>query len=76
MEPINPQTNSAEARLEKIESHLAYLEHLCDQLNEVVAEQAKALRRIQNQQSKVASSLEEMELERIRSTNPKPPHYQ
>lgn len=62
-------------RLEKIESHLAHLEHLFDQLNQVVLKQGRELARLQAQQQKVSQTVEEIELERIKTTNPKPPHY-
>ncbi len=65
-----------EERLQKLETHMAHLERLFDQLNQVVVEQAELLRRTQGQQHRLASTLEALELERIRSTNPKPPHYQ
>ena len=63
-------------RLQTIESHLAHLERLYEQLNEVVVEQAKLIQRLQTQQKRIAGALESSELERIKSTNPKPPHYQ
>ncbi len=63
-------------RLEKLESHLAHLEHQYDQLNQVVLEQARQLAKTQVQQQKVAHTVESIELERIKSTNAKPPHYQ
>jgi uncharacterized coiled-coil protein SlyX len=62
-------------RLEKLESHLAHLEHQYDQLNQVVLEQARQLAKMQSQQQKVSQMVESIELERIKSTNPKPPHY-
>ena len=62
-------------RLAKIESHLAHLEHLYDQLNQVVMEQGRGLARLQTQQQKVSQTVEEIELDRIKTTNPKPPHY-
>jgi len=64
------------ARLEKLESHLAHLEHQHEQLNQVVVEQARQLAKMQAQQQKVSQTVESIELERIKSTNPKPPHYQ
>ena len=64
-----------EERLEKVETHLAHVERLYDELNQVVIEQAETLRRMQNQQQRVTSALDSLELERIRSTNAKPPHY-
>ena len=63
-------------RLEKMESHLAHLEHLYDQLNQVVLEQSRQLSRMQSAQQRVSQTIENLELERIKSTNPKPPHYQ
>ena len=62
-------------RLERIESHLAHLEHLCDQLNRTVADQSQLLRKLQVQEQKLAQALHTAELDRIKSTNPKPPHY-
>jgi len=63
-------------RLEKIESHLAHIEHLYDELNQVVLEQSRQLGRITAHQQKISQTVESIELERIKSTNPKPPHYQ
>jgi uncharacterized coiled-coil protein SlyX len=63
-------------RLKAVESHLAHLEHQYDQLNQVVTEQARALAKLQTQQQKVSQTVESIELERIKSTNAKPPHYQ
>ena len=64
------------ARMEKVESNLAHLEHLVDQLNQVVLEQSKQLSKLQSGQQKISQTVENIELERIKSTNPKPPHYQ
>jgi uncharacterized coiled-coil protein SlyX len=63
-------------RLEKLESHLAHLEHQYDQLNQVVLEQSRLLTRLQTQQQKVSQAVESQEIERIKATNSKPPHYQ
>ncbi len=62
-------------RLEKVETNLAHLEHLYDQLNQVVLEQARLLARLQAGHQQVSHTVESMELERIKGTNPKPPHY-
>ncbi len=64
------------ARLEKLESALAHLEHQHEQLNQVVVEQARVLARIQKEVSVASQALESAELERIRTNNQKPPHYQ
>lgn len=66
--------NLMEDRIEKLESALAHLERLYDQLNQVVIEQERVIRRLQSQQSRLGSSLEDIELERIHATNAKPPH--
>lgn len=67
---------SVEERLQKLESALAHVERLYDQLNQVVIEQSNTIRHLQTAVKRVASTVEAHELERIRSTNPKPPHYQ
>ena len=63
-------------RLERLESHLAHLEHQYDELNQVVLEQGRMLAKIQTLQFRISQSVETMELERVKATNPKPPHYQ
>ena len=63
-------------RLERIEAHLTHVERLHDELNEVVVEQARLLKKLQAQVRRVSDTVETTELERIRATNPKPPHYQ
>ncbi len=63
-------------RLIRLESMIAHLEHLTEQLNEVVTEQGRQLEHVRKRLELQAQSLETIELDRIRSTNPKPPHYQ
>ena len=63
-------------RLERLESHVAHLERQYEELNGVVIEQAKALKKLQSTQQRLAGSIETAELDRIKSTNAKPPHYQ
>ena len=63
-------------RLERLESHVAHLEQQHDQLNQVVIAQGKLLKKLALQSQRLADSVEASESERIRSTNPKPPHYQ
>lgn len=63
-------------RLTRLESAIAHLEHLTEQLNEVVTDQGRQLDHLKKKLDHQAQSLETIELERIRSTNPKPPHYQ
>lgn len=64
------------ARLEKIESALAHLEHQHEELNGVLVEQSKIVARLQKELARATQALESAELERIRANNQKPPHYQ
>jgi uncharacterized coiled-coil protein SlyX len=62
--------------LERLESHVAHLERQYEELNGVVIEQGAAIKKLQSVQPRVAESIENAELDRIKSTNAKPPHYQ
>jgi uncharacterized coiled-coil protein SlyX len=63
-------------RLQTLESHLAHLERQYEQLNEVVIEQGRVLTKIQRELAKTSDAVQTMEIERIRTNNQKPPHYQ
>ncbi len=63
-------------RIQKLESHVAELERQVEQLNEVLVQQTRELDRFKRQLAKLSESVENAELERIKSTNAKPPHYQ
>ena len=63
-------------RLTRIESHFAHLEHLYEQLNQVVLEQGRQLSKLNSQQLRISETVESIERERIKDTNPRPPHYQ
>jgi len=63
-------------RIEKIETHLAHLEHQVEQLNGVVVEQAKLLERLKKEVQRQSSAMQTMELDSIKSNLQKPPHYQ
>jgi SlyX protein len=63
-------------RIEKLESHVAHLEHQVEQLNDVVVEQGKLLDKLRKEVQRLSGSLQTMELERVRSNVQKPPHYQ
>ena len=64
------------ARLGKIESHVAHLEHQVEQLNGVVIGQGKLLERLKKEIQRQSSAMETLELERIKANSSKPPHYQ
>ena len=63
-------------RLERLESHVAHLERQYEELNGVVIEQGSVIKKLQSTQQRIAESIETAELERIKSTNARPPHYQ
>ena len=62
-------------RIDKLESHLAHLEHQVEQLNEVVIEQGKLLDRLKKETQRQSGIMQALELERIKSNVQKPPHY-
>ncbi len=66
----------ASARLGKIESNLAHLEYQVEQLNGVVIEQGKLLERMKKEVLRQSAAMETIEMERIKSNNARPPHYQ
>lgn len=72
--PPVPNSPDTDERFIRLESLVAELEHMVEQLNATVVEQGKALKKLHAQQLNVAETIETLELERIRATNPKPPH--
>jgi uncharacterized coiled-coil protein SlyX len=73
---IIPMADEMSQRLEKLESNVAHLEHQVEQLNEVVASQGRLVELLKKQVQRQSGVLETMELEHIKSTSAKPPHYQ
>ena len=63
-------------RFERIEAHVTHLEHQVEQLNGVLIEQGRLVEQLKRQAQRQTATLEAIELERIKATNPKPPHYQ
>ncbi len=72
--PKMPDENSQ--RMDKLESHLAHLEHQVEQLNGVIIDQGKLLDRLKKEVQRQSSIMQTLELERMKSNNQKPPHYQ
>jgi len=64
------------ARLGKIESHIAHLEHQVEQMNGVIVEQGRVIERLKKEAQRQSTAMETLELERIKANNAKPPHYQ
>ena len=67
---------SHEERLVNIESDLTHLEQLVESLNQTIIEHDKTIQQLQPQVSRLTSSLEAKEMDFIKGTVTKPPHYQ
>ena len=63
-------------RLARAEAAVAHVERQYDELNAVVVEQGRAIERLRRQVERLTETLQHQELDRIRSTSSKPPHYQ
>lgn len=63
-------------RLERMEAHLTHLEHQVEQMNQVLIQQDKLVEFLKKQVKRQSDVLESIELERIKSNQTKPPHYQ
>jgi SlyX protein len=63
-------------RTDRLEANLAHLEHQVEQLNGVVIEQGKLLERLKKEVQRQSTAMQTLELERVKSNNQKPPHYQ
>jgi uncharacterized coiled-coil protein SlyX len=61
--------------MEKLEAHIAHLEHQVEQLNDVVTAQDKLLERLKKDVQRQSSAMETIELERIKANNAVPPHH-
>ena len=68
--------NTSESRLDRLESHLSHIEKQVEELNGVIINQAREIKRLQTITQRLRDSVETTEVERMKSTNPKPPHYQ
>ena len=68
--------NTSESRLDRLESHLSHIEKQVEELNGVIISQARDIKRLQTITQRLRDSVETTEVERMKSTNPKPPHYQ
>ena len=68
--------NTSESRLDLLESHLSHIEKQVEELNGVIINQARDIKRLHTITQRLRDSVETTEVERIKFTNPKPPHYQ
>jgi len=67
---------SHEERLVNIESDLTHLEQLVESLNQTIIGQDKIIQQLQIQMNRLTSDLKAKEMESIKGTVTKPPHYQ
>ena len=67
---------SHEERLVNIESDLTHLEQLVESLNQTIIEQDKIIHQLQTKLNQLTSNLEAKEMDSIKGTVTKPPHYQ
>jgi SlyX protein len=69
-----PDENSQ--RMNRLESHLAHIEHQVEQLNGMVIEQGKLLDRLSKEAQRHSRAMQTLEPERMKSNLQPPPHYQ
>ena len=62
--------------MDNIESNLAHVEQTVESLSQTIVEQDKTIQQLQAQLAKLASSAESQEMDKIKGTIKKPPHYQ
>ena len=67
---------SHEERLVNIESDLTHLEQIVESLNQTIIGQDKTIQQLQIQMNRLTSDLEAKEMDSIKGTVTKPPHYQ
>ena len=67
---------SHEERLVNIESDLTHLDQLVESLNQTIIGQDKIIQQLQTQMNRLTSDLEAKEMDSIKGTVTKPPHYQ
>ena len=67
---------SHEERLVNIESGLTHLEQLVESLNQTIIGQDKIIQQLQTKLNQLTSNLEAKEMDSIKGTVTKPPHYQ
>ena len=67
---------SHEERLVNIESDLTHLEQLVESLNQTIIGQDKIILQLQTHLNRLTFGLEAKEIDSIKGTVTKPPHYQ
>jgi len=65
-----------EEQLINIESNMAHIEQTVESLNETIIEQDKTIQSLQTQVNRLTAAAESSEIDKIKNTIKKPPHYQ
>lgn len=65
-----------EEQLINIESNMAHIEQTVESLNETIIEQDKTIQSLKTQVNRLTAAAESSEMDKIKGTIKKPPHYQ
>ena len=65
-----------EEQLINIESNMAHIEQTVESLNETIIEQDKTIQSLKTQVNRLTAAAESSEIDKIKNTIKKPPHYQ
>ncbi|MBK27893.1 MAG: hypothetical protein CMO77_03575 [Verrucomicrobiales bacterium] len=65
-----------EDRIISVESSLAHIEQTIESLNETIIQQDKTIQNLQTQITRLTTSAQFDEIEKIKGTIKKPPHHQ
>ena len=65
-----------EEQLINLESNMAHIEQIVESINETIIEQDKTIQSLQTQVNRLSSAAESSEMDKIKGTIKKPPHYQ
>ena len=65
-----------EEQLINIESNMAHIEQTVESLNETIIEQDKTIQSLKTQVNRLTAAAESSEIDKIKGTIKKPPHYQ
>ncbi len=65
-----------EEQLINLESNMAHIEQIVESINETIIEQDKTIQSLQTQVNRLTAAAESNEMDKIKGTIKKPPHYQ
>jgi uncharacterized coiled-coil protein SlyX len=65
-----------EEQLINIETNMAHIEQTVESLNQTIIEQDKTIQSLQTKVNRLTAAAESSEMDKIKGTIKKPPHYQ